>query len=104
MLPPCNPILSVVRSCFRQDLVETLAIRRLRGTTLLGVDIGRSSPMNSMPNSTAPDPNDDLVARADERLAHAYEQIARADEQVARVTERLSKLEDGTARKPSAVA
>jgi hypothetical protein len=57
--------------------------------------------MNSTPNPTATDPNDDLTARADKRLAHAYEQIARADEQLARVTENLSKLDRGTARKPS---
>src|SRR6185369_10685605 len=59
--------------------------------------------MNSMPNPTATDPNDDLVARADKRLAHAYEQIARADEQLARVTENLSNLDRGAARKPAAV-
>jgi hypothetical protein len=57
--------------------------------------------MNSTPNPTATDPNDDLAARADKRLAHAYEQIARADEQLARVTENLSKLDQGAARKPS---
>lgn len=59
--------------------------------------------MNSMPNPTATDPNDELVARADERLAHAYEQIAQADEQLVRVTENLSKLNQGAARKPSAI-
>jgi hypothetical protein len=59
--------------------------------------------MNSMPNPTATDPNDELVARADERLAHAYEQIAQADEQLVRVTENLSKLNENAARKPSAI-
>lgn len=59
--------------------------------------------MNSTPNPTATDPNDVLVARADERLAHAYEQISHADEQIARVTEQISKLEQGAVRRPSAV-
>jgi hypothetical protein len=67
------------------------------------IERGKGWPMNSTPNPTATDPNDDLVARADERLAHAYEQIARADEQVARVTQQLSKLERDAARKRSAV-
>jgi predicted FMN-binding regulatory protein PaiB len=57
--------------------------------------------MNSTPNPTGIDPNDVLVARADERLAHAYEQIAQADEQLARVTEQISKLEQDAARQPS---
>ena len=57
--------------------------------------------MNSMPNPTEADPNDDLVARADKRLAHAYEQIARADEQLARVTENLSHMDRSAARKPA---
>jgi uncharacterized membrane protein YccC len=59
--------------------------------------------MNSTLNPKATEPDDLLVARADERLAHAYEQIARADEQLARVTEQLSKLEREAARHPSAV-
>jgi hypothetical protein len=54
--------------------------------------------MNSTPNPTATDPNDELVARADKRLAHAYEQIAQADEQLVRVTENLSKLNRGDER------
>ena len=45
--------------------------------------------MNSTPNPQPTEPDDVLVARADERLAHAYEQIARADEQLAHVTEQL---------------
>jgi predicted FMN-binding regulatory protein PaiB len=53
--------------------------------------------MNSTPNPTGIDPNDVLVARADERLAHAYEQIALADEQLVRVTEQISKLEQQNA-------
>jgi hypothetical protein len=57
--------------------------------------------MDSTPNAI--EPNDVLVARADERLAHAYEQIARADEQLGRVTEQLSKLEHDPVGRPSAV-
>ena len=56
--------------------------------------------MNSMPNPTATDPDDELVARADKRLAHAYEQIAQADEQLVRVTENLSKLNRSAGRPP----
>jgi hypothetical protein len=59
--------------------------------------------MSSTPNPQATEPDDVLIARADERLAHAYEQIAHADEQLARVTEQLSKLDDDAARRPSAV-
>jgi predicted FMN-binding regulatory protein PaiB len=59
--------------------------------------------MSSTPNPKAIEPNDVLIARADERLVHAYGQIARADEQLARVTEQLSKLEHDAARHPSAV-
>jgi hypothetical protein len=58
--------------------------------------------MNSTPNPTTTDPNDELAARADGRLAHAYEQIARADEQLARVTEHLSQLDRDAGRKSSA--
>src|SRR5262249_27122005 len=57
---------------------------------------------NSTPTPTTIDPDNALIARADERLAHAYEQIARADEQIARVTEQLSKMEHETAPPPSA--
>jgi hypothetical protein len=56
--------------------------------------------MNSATDTNATEPDDTLIARADERLAHAYEQIAQADEQLARVTEQLSKLER-TASRPS---
>lgn len=66
--------------------------------------------MNSTPNPTPSDPtsnpgnpDDILVARADQRLTHAYEQIAHADEQLARLTEQLSKLEQGAARRPAAL-
>jgi septal ring factor EnvC (AmiA/AmiB activator) len=54
--------------------------------------------MNSATDTKATEPDDTLIARADERLAHAYEQIAQADEQLARVTEQLSKLERATSR------
>jgi hypothetical protein len=54
--------------------------------------------MNSTTDTKATDPDDTLIARADERLAHAYEQIAQADEQLARVTEQLSKLERAASR------
>lgn len=59
--------------------------------------------MNSTPSPKAIEPDDVLVARADQRLAHAYAQIARADEQIARVNEQLSKLDQGAAPDPSAV-
>ena len=58
--------------------------------------------MDSTPNAKTTEPDDDLIARADERLAHAYEEIARADEQIARVNEQVSKLEHDSARNPSA--
>jgi uncharacterized membrane protein YccC len=60
--------------------------------------------MNSTTDPKAIEPDDVLVARADERLAHAYDQIARADEQLARLNEQLSKLEHDPAHHPSAVA
>ena len=56
--------------------------------------------MDSTPSPKSAEPEDALVARADERLAHAYGQIARADEQLARVTEQLTKLERDAARQP----
>jgi hypothetical protein len=65
--------------------------------------------MNSTPDSKVTEsdkvtqPDEALIARADERLAHAYEQIARADEQLARVTEQLSKLEQDATGHPLAV-
>ena len=59
--------------------------------------------MNSTTAPKATEPDEVLVARADERLVHAYAQIARADEQLARLNEQLSKLENDAARPPSAV-
>ena len=59
--------------------------------------------MNSTTDPKAIEPDDVLVARADERLLHAYDQIARADEQLARLNEQLSKLEHDAADHPSAV-
>jgi hypothetical protein len=58
--------------------------------------------MNSTTDPKAIEPDDVLVARADERLVHAYDQIARADEQLARLNEQLSKLEHDAADHPSA--
>jgi|GraSoiStandDraft_4_1057263.scaffolds.fasta_scaffold263256_1 hypothetical protein len=59
--------------------------------------------MNSTMVPKAIEPNDVLIARADERLAHAYDKIARADEQLARLNEQLWKLEHDTANQPSPV-
>ena len=59
--------------------------------------------MNSTTDPKAIEPDDVLVARADERLVHAYDQIARADEQLARLNEQLSKLEHDAPHHPSAV-
>lgn len=59
--------------------------------------------MNSTTTANARNPDEVLVARADERLAHAYEQIAQADDQLARVTEQLSRLEHGAPRPASAL-
>ena len=47
--------------------------------------------MNSTPTSKAIEPQDALIARADERLAYAHEQIARADEELTRVSEQVAK-------------
>jgi len=58
--------------------------------------------VNSTPQPDAIEPDDTLIARADERLAHAYEQITRADEQLARLTEQLAKMERDTALPPAA--
>jgi hypothetical protein len=59
--------------------------------------------MSSTTDPKAIEPNDVLIARADERLVHAYDEIARADEQLARLNEQLSKLEQDAAYQPSAV-
>ena len=58
--------------------------------------------MNSTPSSAAVEPNNAVVAAADERLKHAYAQIASADEQLARVTRHLSKLEHDAMNRISA--
>src|SRR6202171_5790954 len=58
--------------------------------------------MNSTPTSKAIEPQDALIARADERLAHAHEQIARADEELARVSEQVAKMEREAAHPRSA--
>src|SRR5215470_10750248 len=59
-------------------------------------------PMNSTSTPKPIEPDNALIARADERLAHAYEQIARADEQLARITEQLAKMEHEAAPPASA--
>jgi hypothetical protein len=59
---------------------------------------------NSTPSPKATEPDDVLLARADQRLAHAHEQIARAEEQIARVNDQLSKLEHDGARHPSVLS
>jgi len=59
-----------------------------------------------MDSTTAPkavEPDDVVVARADERLVHAYDQIAHADEQLARLNEQLARLENEAKHHPSAV-
>jgi hypothetical protein len=58
--------------------------------------------MNPTPNRSPGNPDDVLVARADERLAHAYAKISDADEQLARVTARLSRMERDSSGHPSA--
>lgn len=58
--------------------------------------------MNSTPTSKAIEPQDALIARADEQLAHAYEQIARADEELTRVSEQVAKMEREAAHPRSA--
>ena len=58
--------------------------------------------MNSTPTSKAIEPQDALIARADERLAHAHEQIVRADEELTRVSEQVAKMEREAAHPRSA--
>jgi predicted FMN-binding regulatory protein PaiB len=60
--------------------------------------------MNSITAPKAIEPDDVVVARADERLVHAYDQIARADEQLARLNEQLARLENEAKHQPSSVA
>ena len=59
--------------------------------------------MNSTTAPKAIEPDDVVVARADERLVHAYDQIAHADEQLARLNEQLARLENEAKHHPSAV-
>jgi uncharacterized membrane protein YccC len=56
--------------------------------------------MNSTTAPKAVEPEEVLVARADERLVHAYDQIARADEQLARLNEQLARLEQEAKHDP----
>src|ERR1700674_3631686 len=67
-------------------------------------DIGRKreAPMDSTPTPKAVEPDNALIARADEQLAHAHEQIASANEELTRLSELLAKMERDTARPPSA--
>jgi hypothetical protein len=58
--------------------------------------------MNSTPTSKAIEPQDALIARADEQLVHAYQQIARADEELTRVSEQVAKMEREAAHPRSA--
>ena len=58
--------------------------------------------MNSTTAPKAIEPDEVVVARADERLVHAYDQIARADEQLARLNEQLARLESEAKQHPSA--
>src|ERR1700747_3926356 len=57
--------------------------------------------MNATLSPAAAEPNNAVVAAADERLKHAYQQIASADQQLARLTRRLSDLEYEAAHQPS---
>jgi hypothetical protein len=94
--------LSIVSPFFGQNCTE--CYRRggcCKSHLLVTLDV-REAPMNSTPSPKTIDPDEALVARADERLAHAYAQIARADEQIARVNEQIAKLDHGAARDPSA--
>jgi hypothetical protein len=54
--------------------------------------------MNSTSTPKSIEPDDALVARADERFAHAREQITRAGEQLARLDEQVAKMERDAAR------
>jgi predicted FMN-binding regulatory protein PaiB len=64
----------------------------------------QGAPMHSTPNRDPGNPDDVLVARADERLAHAYAKITDADEQLTRVSAQLSRMERDAARHPSAAS
>jgi hypothetical protein len=100
-----TPYSSIIRPVFGQDRTECW--RQLDPTDSRSPppdDIGRKreSPMNSTPTSKAIEPQDALIARADERLAHAYQQIARADEELTRVSEQVAKMEREAAQPRSA--
>jgi hypothetical protein len=58
--------------------------------------------MDSTPTPKAVEPDNALIARADEQLAHAHEQIASANEELTRLSEQLAKMERDAARPPSA--
>lgn len=63
----------------------------------------REGRMNATLSPEAAEPNNAVVAAADERLKHAYQQIASADDQLARLTRRLSDLEHEAAYQTSTV-
>src|SRR5882724_8163315 len=100
-----TPYSSIIRPFFGQDCTECWRQFDLTDSRPPSSDdIGRKreSPMNSTPTSKANEPQDALIARADERLAHAYQQIARADEELTRVSERVAKMEREAAHPRSA--
>ena len=100
-----RPTLFMLRPCFGQTLIPSLAPSWMNPTALVGQQrTGRGTPMSvtTMPGSG--EANDILTARADERLSHAYEQIARADEQLARLTEQLTRMEQDAAHQPSVIS
>jgi hypothetical protein len=49
--------------------------------------------MSSTPTLKAIEPDNAVIASADEQLAHAHEQIVRADKDLTRLSEQLAKLE-----------
>jgi uncharacterized membrane protein YccC len=58
--------------------------------------------MSSTSTPKAVEPDNALIARADEQLARAHEQLARADEELAGLSEQLAKMERESARPASA--
>jgi hypothetical protein len=58
--------------------------------------------MDSTPTPKAIEPQNAVIARADEQLAHAHEQIVRADKDLARLSEQLAKMEREAVRPSSA--
>src|ERR1700675_3569639 len=100
-LSPCDPIFFYYTAILEQGCTECWRQFDLTDSRPPpSDDIGRKreSPMNSTPTSKAIDPQDALIARADERLAHAYEQIVRADEELARMSEQVAKMQREAAR------